>query len=141
MPVVRKSFKVQPIKYVYSQENGDCRTTPYYKSLLLEASEWSKKNCSQFCRPTDFWLCPDEETQDSMDICQDKEHIECFYNAIDAVRRNVLSKPCTQIDYKVEFDGTWDREENLVEFDVRFSHPPHVIVKEEYLIYDLISGR
>ena len=52
-----------------------------------------------------------------------------------------MSKPCVKLQYKVEnnlftkIDGP-----NIVKFGIQFTdYPPMVSVKEEYLIYDMVS--
>ena len=54
--------------------------------------------------------------------------------------KDMISKPCTVLRYNVE-ETTYEDfvNENKVEFDMVFAQPAKVNVKEEYLIYDLIS--
>ena len=52
--------------------------------------------------------------------------------------RNIPLKPCTKLQYQVEVNE-FDTYKNESVFWILFTNPPMVTVKEEYLIYDLVT--
>ena len=68
----------------------------------------------------------------------------CFKRAmIFASREDILTKPCTKLQYQLQAstisDGILYAKHNEVHISMSFSDPPRVTVKEEYLIFDLVS--
>ena len=77
-------------------------------------------------------------------ICDTEEADPCYtrakQDAIKEMQRSNLHKPCTKLQYK--YDSTvWKSSphDNQAKFEVKFLSPARVKVKEEYLIYNLVS--
>ena len=87
------------------------------------------------------WICnPDLETQFS--LCDDPKENRCYWEANKLAKdKPILAKPCTKLQFKVpkELESTYSFDSTKAAFEFMFSQPAHVTVKEEYLIYDLVS--
>ena len=74
-----------------------------------------------------------------MPNCTSENEIHCFDSAAAAAEKEILLRPCTKVSYKVEASTYPSLSEgNKATFWVKFSSQT-VAVKEEYLIYDLVT--
>ena len=133
----RKWLTVYPQKRVFSKVHKNCRDNPYQEILLSNILAKMKQICQKPCRPSDKKYCYISDKVKRIPICQAGDSEKCFYEAQKAERKNVIVKPCTKLEYQVAVDT--DKSHYDAEFVIQFADPPRVEVKEEYLIYDLVS--
>ena len=71
--------------------------------------------------------------------CNETEQ-KCFTKSKHrAIYREVLKKPCTQLQYNIVKSTQKTGQELEARVLIKFPDPPRVQVREEYVIYDLIS--
>ena len=66
----------------------------------------------------------------------------CFYKIETGIENNkdIILRPCVKIEYETHVsDQTPTHNNQSVQFWMTFSHPPKVRVKEEYLLFDMVS--
>ena len=74
-----------------------------------------------------------------MPSCQSESENECFSKALGIVQNSVDVQPCTKLEYGVSSVTQQDfTQKHIASFRMAFD-PPKVNVREEYLIYDLVS--
>ena len=147
-PSMSKLITVIPKKFLHLKEVEKCREEPYSDVLLRQTLKDMKKNCSIACRPKSFFLC--NRAFKEIPVCKNATGTKCFYARKNSVPKTILKKPCTKLQYEVMYQeenyldwnniGTIGTSASLVaEFSVQYPNPPRVTVKEEYLIFDLVS--
>ena len=137
----KKYLLMKPEKTMFGQDAENCRNMPYHDYLLETILKRSKEMCSKTCRPAYWRMCDrDIFSHTKIRICRRQKEIKCFHDIKAAVEKDITSKPCIVLRYNVE-ETTYEDyvEKTQVEFDMVFSPPAKVNVKEEYLIYDLIT--
>ena len=99
-----------------------------------------KNNCSQICRDIRFWVC-NPHLEKVIPICTSATGRRCFRQAERIAQKHApLSKPCAKLHYTLtESLYPQSRHPDEVRFELLQTIPPRVTVKEEYLIYDLVS--
>ena len=141
--LVSVSFK--PEKFIYTQENEKCRMKPYNELIYEKIHDDLQANCQHSCRQPDYFLCDYYmNAVKALPICKTQSEDPCYYN----VKRNAtrymaeqgLQKPCTKIVYRRRAT-VWPDDEHFSRtmLALSFEKPARLIVKEEYLIYDLVS--
>jgi len=128
-------------KYTYLKELEDCREKPFNELLFNEIAGADFSNCSKPCRRN--WLYGESLNKiiAHLPACENTEEEKCFEDVLQRVRKNIVDKPCTKLQYKGRHQ-TFNLEKNQFNTLVlayRFANPPKMLVKEEYLIYDGIS--
>ena len=100
------------------------------------------QNCMYPCRSKDGY-CKLEIPLDNLPLCQNKAELECFLKSKWASKKEIgrenLFKPCTLIQYKSVGTTWYNPKRNKAIFRMTFHKPPRVTVKEEYLIYELLT--
>ena len=130
--------EVEAEKYIFKKNHGKCRQQPYNELLFKKISE-DINRCPKPCRPTDYWLCKYMmEAIGHLPICPNRSVEQCFKEVQKEAQKEIIEKPCTKVQFKYE-SSVWQVKNHLAEYWVDFSHPQKVRVKEEYLIYDLVS--
>ena len=99
-------------------------------------------NCTYPCL-SEGWYCKFGIPLDNLPVCRNKTELECFIQSKRASQKEIgrenLIKPCTLLQYK-SVGATWyNPKRNEAIFRMTFQKPPRVTVKEEYLIYDLLT--
>ena len=122
-------------KYKYLQDQKKCRIRPFNKIVAEKISTRIYDECSQPCRPND-WYCKFGFALDNLTICQSSIELECFNNVKMEAKEETPTEPCTKIQYKTFGARGLNLNKNQVFFSMVFQNPPKVTVKEEYLIYD-----
>ena len=80
----------------------------------------------------------DKHTNLYLPLCKNATERKCFTDAKRLAKEDdIIRKPCTKLQYGVTL-STWDVLPNIVYYHFSFADP-RVIVKEEYLIYDLLA--
>ena len=134
----KKYMQVRPEKIIYSQENEKCRSKPYHDTLLETTLQRAKFRCGKPCIPSGYRSCKDI-AQNRTKICENERDKKCFYEILTAVEKEIIVKPCTVFQYFVdETTYNWESD-NTVKFEMVYATPARVNVKEEYLIYDMVS--
>ena len=80
-----------------------------------------------------------DKIKDQLPICSNDQEIRCYDSMLNVAKKTTTKKPCTKVSFHTltsVYHG-WTKP-NQVKFFVTFS-PPEITVKEEYLIYDLVS--
>ena len=108
--------------------------------LLDEASKLINKSCDNPCKPDSYGQRLDKILR-SLPPCTNEADQICFKNLIEKIAGNILAKPCTKLQYNVQWSSHKGHKNppNQAKFKLQFITPPRVIVKEEYLIYDAIG--
>ena len=133
---------ITPEKFVYHQEIEKCRDKPFNHSLAKRMAQYIFQNCTKPCI-SNGWYCKFGTPLDTLPFCQSNSQLECFNKskraaAKDLGRENLL-KPCTILQYKSVGDTWYNPKQNEAIFKMIFSKPARVMVKEEYLIYDMLT--
>ena len=100
------------------------------------------QNCTYPCI-SKGWYCKFGMPLDNLPVCQSKAQLECFTKSKRASGKDIakdnLLKPCSLLQYK-SVGATWyNPKPNEAIFRVTFHRPPRVTVKDEYLIYDMLT--
>ena len=133
-----KWLSVQPKKVMFNRQSDICREKPYHETLLKEISANMLKKCGTACRLQTFKTCYGDTENQHLQTCKSKAEEQCFWEAKKAAKESIVLKPCTELMYKVEV-STYNADPHQAQFVIDLVNPPSVIVKEEYLIYDLVS--
>ena len=144
------NIMVTPKKQVHLEDNHKCRKRPYVE----EFTEYFLQNlftvCQKPCKGANYmYYCNGlflSEIVRQLPMCKmfhmdDGRELECFYDVFEMTLRNVTTKPCTLLQYKVrnyQEDFQMGYDARLTSFAIAFDSP-HVSVKEEYLIYDMVA--
>ena len=128
-------------KYTYLKELEECREKPFNELLFNEIAGADFSNCSKPCRRN--WLYGESLNKiiAHLPACENTEEEKCFEDVLQRVRKNIVDKPCTKLQYKGRHQ-TFNLEKNqsnTLVLAYRFANPPKMLVREEYLIYDGIS--
>ena len=139
-PGERRFLSINPQKILYSSEVEECRGKPFSEMLLRETTKLMNQNCSTICKPKTFYLCNDITEHTQIPVCQNTTEEQCFEGVETYVRKQVPLKPCTKFEYNIEESESIDPVDTLsLGFLMEFQKPPRVTVKEEYLVFDLVS--
>ena len=140
-PTDETLLKIYPRKYVSSPDIEAYRERPYNEVVFKKIAQSMTDKCTRVCRPWSYWTCTDDKDILEIPMCNNENERECFSKAMELAEKETLPKPCTKFEYKVvnnlftKGDGP-----NVVKVGIKFTDkPPTVKVKEEYLIYDMIS--
>ena len=140
-----KKVVINPEKYVFSSDSEEpCRTEPYNDVLVKRMYENQSNVCSKPCRQYNYWIC-NSDLEGLFDYCHTDEGFACFWDSLHGLTdsngkaKDILLKPCTKLQYKYEESIYAGHEIWKLEFEFSFTLPPKVSVKEEYLIYDMVS--
>ena len=82
-------------------------------------------------------LCNSEHKKVSK--CTNQAESDCFYDQKQMAQKDMIEKPCTKIEYETKQWSESKTDNQSIEFWVEFSNPPKVTVKEEYLLFDMVS--
>ena len=133
------SALIRPEKIVYQTDKTRCRQEPYNDILIKRILNIMETNCSQVCRPWYYWIC-NPNLERMFPVCSQTKNDDCFENAhFVALLDPILVKPCTKLQYPKESQHKVSNPNFRAEFALSFGKPALVAVKEEYLIYDLVS--
>ena len=133
---------IMPEKFVYHPEIEKCRDRPFNQLLAEKMSKHMFHNCTYPCL-SEGWYCKFGIPLDNLPVCRNKAELECFIQSKRASKKEIgredLIKPCTLLQYK-SVGATWyNPKQHEAMFRMTFHKPPRVTVKEEYLIYDLLT--
>jgi len=139
-PGERRFLSVNPQKILYSSEVEECRGKPFSEMLLRQTTKLMTHNCSTICKPRTFHLCNNITEHTQIPVCQDTTEEQCFEEVETYARKQVPSKPCTKFQYNIEESRIKDPNDTLsLAFLIEFQKPARVTVKQEYLVFDLVS--
>ena len=135
-------LQITPEKYLYLENLENCRTRPFNYILAEMIEERVLSDCPSPCRPS-HWFCKFGVSIDTLPVCQNISQEKCFDDirvaAIEYISRNVASKPCTKVQYKVAGQVWYNKQTNHPAYKIEFNNPPKVMVKQEYLICDMLT--
>ena len=139
-PGEQKLMVVNPEKYIYSSDIGKCRDISYNEEIFRKTTETMKKKCGKLCKPKKYWTCIHDIKNHSIPECKTKAEETCFDEIEEMQADKVLKKACTKLQYSNTLvRSTFKYFFNKISFKVNFPNPPETVVKEEYLLFDLIS--
>ena len=98
-------------------------------------------SCPITCRSSSYLPCTNDKQIKGMSICQNSSEEECFNKALKNSSNEISLKPCTKLQYHVEANmhKNFKLKQRSVIFKFEFSDPARVTVKEEYLLFDMVS--
>ena len=139
-PGKRRFLSINPQKILYSSEVEECRREPYSDMLLRQTTQLMTHNCSRICKPWYFYLCNNITELSQIPVCQNTTEEQCFEKVETYARKQVPIKPCTKFQYNIE-KSPWINPDNTLHlaYMIDFQKPVRVTVKEEYLVFDLVS--
>ena len=133
---------IKPEKIVFSRDTREkCRREPYNDQTVKKVAKVMSENCTNPCRSLNYWICS-HKLESLLPVCQSDIENACFWNTWGKVEKEFSlkpMKPCTVFQYSVQQDSTFTHNLNEAEFEIAFTKPPKVFVKEEYLIYDMMT--
>ena len=136
------TLEIQPIQYHFlNLKRPSCRKEPFIKSIFQNFSKSKVEECSKKCNPMDFESFYHGLIDKEIPDCETNKEKECMDNYIKHnIVKDMVKKPCHKLQYsgKILNENFDNKNKNLVTFWYHFA-PGLMIVKEEYLIYDLIS--
>ena len=136
----KQKIVVSPEKIIRLDVHSKCRKDPFYEcygNYLLKDVDYG--NCTK-C----FFQTLPPKVLSKGKICQTKEEIECA-KMIDnfawwKIPKGKCPMPCTLIQYKERSQVRYhEGNHHKVSFYYMISYVDEVIVKEEYIIYDIIG--
>ena len=91
-------------------------------------------------RCLNYWTCNDALDDDLLPLCPDIPCSKCFMQTYESEveKSDILLKPCTKVQYYVR-ETVSVVDSHVDEFELTFTKPPEVLVKEEYLIFDSVA--
>ena len=140
---------ITPEKYIYNPKVAPCRMKPYYEELATRVMENIRQRAIKDTNETHGQLCRPLETKYVFDVtktlpkdwpfCDESDifSIKRWWEAQSSVRRSIVKRPCTKVQYRAQ-GSPWTHT-NHTAFHLIFAPPPMLIVKEEYLIYDILA--
>ena len=138
----RISLVMNPQKFIFIKGSESCRESPYNDLFYEKMAKRIQENCTDPCRTPNHYLCKYIDSVGNLSICENDAELKCFDDAKEYVKKEMteksLLKPCTKVQYKAE-TIMWPIKDNQMRFSLEFIHPPAFKVKEEYIIYDLVS--
>ena len=129
---------IRPEKYIYLQEIETCRKQHYQKIIYEQISKRIFEKCVRPCKPHD-WHCTFGVALDQVSLCESATELECFQEVAAGVKKETVTKPCNLLQYKVLDNAYPIKPQNQAGFRLSFQTPLRVSVKEEYLIYDMLT--
>ena len=132
-----KWMKIKPEKYIFIKDNEKCRDEPYNDIFVKRVEQLMIEKCPAVCRHADFWIC-NPKLKDVLPICKDDKTKKCFDEIFKLVKPGVTIKPCTKLQYHFKEASYYQTPFDQIDFVVQFV-PAMVVVKEEYLIFDMIA--
>ena len=136
------SITLQVSKYIYLNKTKElCRDSSYMKIILTRLQDNRWNNCKTKCHT--FGKIGKTFQKESPDLpeCQYEEDERCALDAIENIKRGIIKKPCTKIEYS-SFNQNTVIEANsnkTIQFEFGFSYPEVVQVYEEVLLFDEIA--
>ena len=98
------------------------------------------KSCSNPCFSDWSFGKRLNKRKDKFPVCKTEQDLKCFYEAAVNVKTpKYPMKECTKLQYSGVTNRFVDQKSNEAIYQVVFSSPPKVSVKEEYLIYDSVA--
>ena len=134
---------MSPVKHNYISVTNQCRDIPYNEMLFQKIKDlYQEGNCN--CRPPNQYLCKYLKAIENVPVCASKADEDCFEKMRNIATNQILLKPCTKLEYfykSTPYGDIWEWpvKENELIFSIKFPYPPTVVVKEEYLIYDMVT--
>ena len=136
------SLEIQPIQYHFlNLKRSSCRQEPFIKSIFQNFSKAKAEKCPKKCNPMDFGSFYHSLIDKEIPNCETNKEKECMDSYIKHnIVKNMVKKPCHKLQYsgKILNENFDNKNKNLVTLWYHFA-PGLMIVKEEYLIYDLLS--
>ena len=60
-------------------------------------------------------------------------------DVLSRAQKNITEQPCLKLTYDLKLQGPWSTNPNHTVFGVALTSPYETIVKEEYIIYDMVA--
>ena len=138
-----KTLEIQPIRSHYlNLKRSSCREEPFIKSVFQDFSKRNIGECSKKCNPMEIGSVYHDMIDKDIPNCETEKDKECMDIYIkENIIKDMVTKPCLKFQFsgKILNENFNDRNGNQVTLWYHFAPPGLMIVKEEYLIYDLIS--
>ena len=138
-----KVLSVNPEKFLNDPDLEACRGKPHNEALLNVTKRLMNNNCNETCKPNGYWTCTNNQGVLSIPECHGDQKaalVECFNEQEKRANGLVMKKSCTTLQYSnIVIRNSIKTRNKMIRFRVDFPNPPKVIVKEEYLIFDMVS--
>ena len=136
-------FKAEKFMYIESHEK--CRRAPFTEEILRDFSRLVPANCDKPCKGRHLEYGKRlNMILEHLPQCSTDVEEKCFTETLHLARKNILTKPCTKLQYKGEY-SKYDQiapnvpvPANQAIFLLQFAIKK-VSVNEEYLIYDAVA--
>ena len=136
-------FKAE--KFMYIESHDKCRRTPFTEKILRDFSRLVPANCDKPCKGKQLEYGKRlNKILEHLPHCSTDAEEKCFRDTLHLSRKNILTKPCTKLQYKGEY-SKFDQiapnvpvPVNQAIFMLQFAIKK-VSVNEEYLIYDAVA--
>lgn len=136
-----KTLEIQPIQYNYlNLKRSPCREKPFVRSVFQYFSKTNVDECLNKCNPMENGSYVHGLINEDIPNCETEMEKECIENYImEKIVQETVKKPCHKLQYSGKILNENIDKSNLVTLWYHFVAPGFMIVKEEYLIYDLIA--
>ena len=130
-------------KDIYLPSTRTCRQAPFIKMLNENVWKSIQNNCARPCRLEGlFHFCHAlrlNRAIDKLPVCLSKDDTKCFNDNLTYQKLfYTYNGPCTKVHYHIQakFDHPIEPSEAIL----HLTFDPHrTIVREEYLIYDMVA--
>ena len=136
-----KMMTIHVSKHKYLNRTKEiCRGDSYMKTLLARLEDGKWNNCKNKCHIFGNMGSVFQKVVPNLPECENEEDIKCTQDVVDEIKKVIISKPCTKVEYSsfnqnsLKSDG-----KNRMAFDFGFSYPGIVQVYEEVLLFDEIA--
>ena len=134
-----KQVTITPEKIMYLKHLEKCREKSFTEEWLKKYVHYAGRNCSNPCRPTKNYGWKLNKITLHLPNCTTTEEKRCKELAFELSKKEVIQKPCSILIYKGVKATKEIQYKNQANYRLVIPQPPKVKVKEEYLVYDMVS--
>ena len=138
-PGETKVVNINPEKYKFLSSQTECREEPYTELFFQKLSNLIRQDCLKPCKPDISFGKRLNAMLGDLQICENKAELKCYEETVPKAKGSLTSKPCVKVDYKGLTTSSKNENENRAIGLLQFNDPPVIKVREEYLIYDIVS--
>ena len=142
-------YKIAPKTYLEAEiqekqirylQNGNCRSTSFFKYLAIYMIESDMEQCAKKCIPyaSKTGIKEIDDLIGNIPKCQTEVDLNCSKQWVSNVVKNA-KKPCKKIEFTGRSHISVTSENHVIKFAYSFSLPRTTIVFDEYLILDTIA--
>ena len=133
------TLEIQPIQNHYlNLKRSSSREEPFIRSVFQYFSKTKVNDCPKKCNPMEIKSFYNDLIDEDIPNCETEKERACMDNYIKKnIVNDMVKKPCHKLHYNGKILNELSKDMNSVALWYRFAAPGLMIVKEEYLIYDL----